>query len=700
VGRFEDMTATGTKPLADSSTLMRLAVPLVLIGAVLVMVVPIPAVGLDVLLAGNITLAILVLLAVLTLRDSLDFSVFPSLLLMTTLLRLALNVSSTRLILLDGYAGKVIDTFGNFVVGGSVVVGLVVFLILVIIQFVVITNGAGRVAEVAARFALDAMPGKQMAIDADLSAGLIDETQARARRERITKESDFYGAMDGASKFVKGDAIAGIVIVIINLVGGFVIGMVTRGMSLAEAASVYSLLTVGDGLVSQIPALLMSLSTGLLVTRVGRDTDLGPTLGEQVLGNPRALRLGAGVVAGLALLPGLPKIPFVTLAALLFFLGGRRAAGRGERDGHDEDGTPTVQASPDDPEALVGRMRIEPLELHLSYDVLDLIDPQRGGDLLERVRALRQQIALDLGLVMPFVRTRDDVSLPASTYRILLHGVEVARGTAPPDRVLVLPAGEGGDLRGLGGEETREPVFGLPAFWVPAGARAGAAASGATVVDRSAVVVTHLAEIVRGHAADLLTRQQVQLLLEGLREDEPLLAGEVGADTLGLPLLHAVLRGLLSERVGIRDLARIVEAVAGRARETQVVEALLAAARAAIGSAIVARLAPDRKLAVATLAPGFEAALNAALRDMDGALHLAIDPERLTELVDGARQAGDAGAGAGLPVALVCGQMLRRPLQRTLDGAGLDLGVLAYPELPAYLELTQIGVIGHALADA
>ncbi|HVL99741.1 MAG TPA: flagellar biosynthesis protein FlhA [Egibacteraceae bacterium] len=672
----------------------RAMVPLLLVAAVLMMVVPVPAVGLDLLLAANITLAVVVLLVVMTLRDSLELSVFPSLLLITTLLRLALNVSSTRLILLEGYAGKIIDTFGNFVVGGSVVVGLVVFLILIVIQFVVITNGAGRVAEVGARFALDGMPGKQMAIDADLSAGLIAEEEARDRRERIAKEADFYGAMDGASKFVKGDAIAGIIIVAINLIGGFAIGTTTRGLSLGESISVYSLLTVGDGLVSQIPALLMSISTGLLVTRVGRDADLGPLLGVQLFSNRRALRLAAGVVAGLALLPGLPKIPFFVLAGGLVALSGRAGAD-GEEPPRADD--VLITPAPDDPEALVAQMRVEPLELHLSYDVLDLIDPAQGGDLLERVRALRQQIALDLGVVLPFVRTRDDVSLPPATYRILLHGVEVARGTAPRDRALALPAGDGSEFAGLAGEQTREPVFGLTAFWIPDGARATAAASGATVVDRSSVIVTHLAEVARGSAAELLSRQQVQLLVEGLRADEPLLAGEVGSESLPLATLHAVLRGLLAERVPIRDLPRIVEAVSARSREGRSVEQLVAAARAAIGSAIVARIAPARRLSVATLDPGLESALHEALRDLDGTLHLAVDPERLGILVEGAQ---GLLAGGEQPVALVCGQLLRRPLQATLAGSGVELPVLAYPELPPTLDLIPIGVIGHAPVDA
>ncbi|MEX0836605.1 MAG: flagellar biosynthesis protein FlhA, partial [Nitriliruptor sp.] len=566
--------------------LARGAMPALLVGAILMMVLPMPAVMLDVLLAINITVAIVILLVVMNLRDTLQLSVFPSLLLMTTLIRLALNVSSTRLVLLDGYAGKVIETFGNFVVGGSIIVGLVVFLILIVIQFAVITNGAGRVAEVAARFTLDAMPGKQMAIDADLAAGLIDEDTARTRRGRIAKEADFHGAMDGASKFVKGDAIAGIIIVVINLVGGLAIGMTTLGMDLGEAGATYALLTVGDGLVSQIPALMISIATGLLVTRVGDDDDhLGPQIGSQLFSNPEALRVAAIVVAGMALLPGLPKLPFLLLAGGLFIGGSRARTEQAAAATASTDVEVAVaRTSSDDPEALIGQMKVEPLELHLAYDILDLTDPARGGDLLDRVRALRQQIANDLGIVMPYVRTRDDVSLPPATYRILLHGVEVGRGTAPRDRVLALPSGEGHELAALGAEETVEPVFNLPAFWVPIEARGAAGAAGATVVDRSSVVVTHLAEVVRQHADELLSRQQVQMLVEGLRYDEPLLAGDIGSDLLPLPVFHAVLRRLLADRVPIRDLGRIADAVGSRASETRSVEHLASAARVALGS--------------------------------------------------------------------------------------------------------------------
>ncbi|HSK97474.1 MAG TPA: flagellar biosynthesis protein FlhA [Euzebyales bacterium] len=674
----------------------RSAVPLFMVGAVMMMVVPIPPALMDVMLALNIALAVLILLSVISISDSMDLSVFPSLILLSTLLRLSLNVSSTRLVLLDGYAGKVIETFGNFVVGGSLIVGLVVFLILVVIQFVVITNGAGRVAEVSARFSLDAMPGKQMAVDADLSAGLIDEREALTRRRRIAQESDFYGAMDGASKFVKGDAIAGIVITVINLLGGFSVGVVQHGLTLGESLERFSLLTVGDGLVSQIPALLMSIATGLLVTRSNDDSELAPLLASQLLGNPKAVRTAGIVVGALGLLPGLPKVPFFVLAGGLL-IAGSRAKARTETVAEEAD-VAVVQANADDPEALVGEMRIESLELHLAYDALDLIDPARGGDLLERVRSLRRQIALELGLIMPYVRTRDDVALPSATYEIMLHGVEVGRSSAPAGRALALPAGDGSELLALGGQQTVEPVFGLQAFWIHRESESAAAAAGATVVDRASVIITHLAEVVRSNAAELLSLQQVQLLIEGLRADEPLLANEVGGDVLSLTMLHRVLQELLRERVGIRDLVRIVGALAVRARQTQSLEHLVSGAREAVGPAICAAIAPDRMLDVVTLDPALENLLHEHLREVDGVLHLVVAPDQTQEIVD---QFAPYLAGAQTrPVALVCGQLLRRPLQRVLSATSIAVPVLAYPELSASLDIRQKGVIGRAAVDA
>jgi len=674
------------------------AVPTMMIGVALMMVIPIPAPILDLLLSANMALAILVLLGTILLKDSLGFSVFPSLLLATTLARLALNVSSTRLILIDAHAGKVIDTFGGFVIGSSVVVGLVVFLILIVIQFAVITNGAGRVAEVAARFTLDAMPGKQMAIDADLTAGLIDEQEARRQRERISQEADFYGAMDGATKFVKGDAIASIVIVLINLIGGLAIGVGSLDLSFGDAADTYSRLTVGDGLVSQIPSLLISIATGLLVTRVGTETDIGSALASQVGGNRQAVRLAGIFVGAMAILPGLPKLPFLAVGGLLWFAGSRPEVDPDETPG--EEDAPVVSVDPDEPEALVGSMRVEPLELHLAYDILDLIDPAEGGDLLDRIKSLRREIAKELGIVMPSVRTRDDVSLAPATYAIKLRGAEVGSGKAPKNRVLALPSGDGSELAGFGGEETVEPVFGLKAFWLPESARNDVAAAGATVVDRSSAIVTHLAEVVRANAAALLTRQDVQLLVEGLRLDEPILANEVGTENLSLGALHAALRRLLEDRVSVRDLGSIVEALSTAATENKSVEYLANAARIALGRQILAGIAPQNRLAVLTLEPGLESEMHESLREVDGALHLALDPNRLDSIRGDLERSFVEAARHEHPAAIVCGQLLRRPLHRMLKGLGFEIPVLGYPELPSNVNLVPIGVIGLAHASS
>ena len=486
-------------------------VPAAIVGVVVMMVLPLPKPLLDLLLAVNLTASLVILLTALTARRALDFSVFPALLLVTTLMRLSLNISSTRLILTEGDAGKVIEAFGHVVVGGSLVVGMVIFLILVIVQFVVITAGAGRVAEVAARFTLDAMPGKQMAIDADLNSGLITDEVAKKRRLDVAREADFYGSMDGASKFVKGDAIAGIIIVVINLLGGFAVGIVQHGMTLQESISRYALLSVGDGLVSQVPALLISVASGIVVTRVQADGDqggLGTDLASQLLRSGPALRTAAGAVVLLGLMPGLPKLPFLVMGAMLLFAASRAAGPAAETteaapDAADEDGEGTG--------IVLEQIRVDPLELELAPDLLDLLDPAQGGSLMERVRSLRKRIASDLGLVVPPVRTVDAAGLPANTYVVKLHGVEAARGEAPAGHAMVL----GDDANGVPGRATVDPVFGMPAKWVQEELADLLASEGATVIDRASVIVTHLSEVVRGSAGDLLTldrRRQKQVV--------------------------------------------------------------------------------------------------------------------------------------------------------------------------------------------
>jgi flagellar biosynthesis protein FlhA len=678
----------------NSKTIGQIAIPAAIVGIVAMMVVPLPTVLLDLLLVTNIAFATLALLASMSTRRVLDFSIFPSFLLIATLFRLALNVSVTRLVLLDGFAGKVIESFGHFVVGGSVIVGLVIFLILIVIQFIVITNGAGRVAEVAARFTLDAMPGKQMAIDADLNAGIIDEHEAKRRRKEIADEADFYGAMDGASKFVKGDAMAAIVIVLINLIGGFAVGILQKKMSFSEAIDHYSLLTVGDGLVAQIPALLISLSSGLIVTRAATESDLGTDLLQQFTRHKRTMQLGAGAIGALAIVPGLPKVPFLLVGGVLFFIASRlpseeEQALAAELAAAEEAEVMLDAPVQETPETLAHEMRVEPLELEIAYDLIDLVDPDRGGDLLDRVRALRRKIALELGIVIPLVRTRDNLDLPAHTYTIRIHGVELGRGEAPPGHVLVIGDGE----TNLPGLQTREPVFGLPATWVPIEFRHQAEVTGGTVVDRASVITTHLAELARQNAGRLLSRQDVKMLVELVKESDPVVIDELNASNTSAGEVQRVLQALLDEGVAIRDLVRIFEVISERARVTKDVEHIVESVRTALGPAISSSYARDGRLPVLTLEPLIEHSLAEALRPSDNGSYLALDPSIAEQLAMAIAREGEAAEMRGVEPVLVCAGQLRPAMKRLLRAAAPRLPVLAYTELGSQLELETIGVV-------
>ena len=670
-----------------------MVVPAAVVAIVLMMVVPLPAFVLDLLLVVSIAGSLLILLMSMYVKRPLDFAIFPALLLVATMFRLSLNVSSTRLVLLDGYAGKVVEAFGVFVIGGSLVVGLVIFLILTIIQFIVITNGAGRVAEVGARFTLDAMPGKQMAIDADLNSGLIDEDTARQRRADVAAEADFYGAMDGASKFVKGDAIAGILITLINLFGGFMIGVVQRGMPMGEAVQTFSLLTVGDGLVSAIPALLISVASGLIVTRSATHGDMGSDMLGQFGRQRSAVRMTGGAVCLLALVPGLPKLPFLLVGGAVLLIAARLPDERSGTKGAAAEQQPALPAapSPDSAEGLAQDMRVEPLELEVAYDLVELVDPGVGGDLLDRVRALRRKLALDLGIVIPLVRTRDDLDLPPHTYAIRVHGVEAGRGEAPSGAVLAI----GDDLGALPGVVTREPVFGLPAKWVPAEVAQQAELMGCTVVDRASVITTHLAEVVRTSAARLLGREDVKVLVDMVRATHPTVVEELTPALLTLGEVQRVLQGLLEEEVAVRDLVRIFEALSERARTTKDPELLGEAVRATLGPAIAAAHAVDGRLPVLAFEPLAEHTMLEALRPGDGGSFLALDPayaERLVVALAGQAQAAEE---RGLRPVLVCSPQLR-PAVRKLVRAATRLPVLSYQELGDSLLLDTIGVVTGA----
>ncbi|WP_433051000.1 flagellar biosynthesis protein FlhA [Dactylosporangium sp. CS-033363] len=675
--------------------LSQYVVPIGIVLIILMMVVPLPAFILDALIAANITLALVIVLVSMYVKRALDFSAFPSLLLIATLFRLALNISATRLVLTNGFAGNVIDAFGHFVVGGSLIVGLVIFLILFIIQFIVITKGAERVAEVGARFTLDAMPGKQMAIDADLNAGLIDEATARKRRTEVTSEASFYGAMDGASKFVKGDAIAAIIITMVNLVGGFAIGMLQRGLSPADSISTYSLLSVGDGLVSQIPALLLSVATGLIVTRSANDGDMGSTVSKQLSQHRNALMIGGGAALALCLVPGLPKLPFLIAGGGVLAIAFRLPK-KTEPSAEDQAAISAAEAEaaapPDPTEVLLSEMRVDPLELALAPDLVDLVEAS-GGDLLERVRALRRKVALELGIVMPPVRTRDDLDLPLSTYVVRISGVEVGRGQAPPGTVLAI--GDGLDF--LPGRAGVEPVFGLAGKWVPAELRHQADLTGATVVDRASVIITHLAEIVRVHASRLLGREDVRALAEVVRRSNPVVIEELTPAVLSLGQIQQVLAGMLDEGVPIRDLVRIFEALSLQAKQSTDPDALLEVARASLGPAIANRYSQDGTLTAITLEPRLEQQLLESMRPTDNGLQLLIDTGRAESILADLTRLTEQGEERGVSPVLVCSPQLRNALRRLVQMALPRLPVLSYSEIAgSTLRIETIGVVNGA----
>ena len=680
-------------------SIAQFGVPVGVVGIVLLLVVPLPAALLDVLIALNITMSLVILLTSMYVRRPLDFSVFPSLILVFTLFRLGLNVASTRLVLRDGFAGQVIDAFGHFVVGGSLVIGLVIFMILVVIQFVVITNGAGRVAEVGARFTLDAMPGKQMAIDADLNSGLIDDDQARQRRADVAAEADFYGAMDGGSKFVKGDAVAGIIITVINLIGGFVIGMVQMGMSAGDSLQRFSLLTIGDGLVTQIPALLLSVSTGIVVTRASAEGDMGTAAAKQLLQSRSALIIaGVGAIA-LALLPGMPKVPFILVGGGLLIVAQRikSSDARDALEVQSKSGAETATPSPDSPEQLIEQMRVHTLEILLSPDLVDLVGSGPEQDLLVRVRALRRKVAMDLGIVVPPVRTRDSVDLPRSTYVVRIAGVEVGRGEAPAGRLLAL----GDDLANLPGQAVVEPVFGLPGKWVPAELRHAAELAGATVVDRVSVLITHLGSIIAQNAPRLLGREDVRVLTEGVKQVNPSVVDELIPGLLTLGEVQRVLQGLLAEEVAIRDLSRIYEALTLRAKVSTEPERLVEAARMALGPALTAQYAHDGTLRVVTLDPALEQSFVEQLRPTETGTQLLVDPVRLDAVLDQLRAAVSCGESSGQPVVLVCAPALRPALHRLVSLGLPRTAVLSYGEVTgAGVQIESVGVVTgvHAIA--
>ncbi len=697
--------------VAEPSRRSDVLVPLGILGIVLMMVLPLPAPLLDALLACSIALAIGVFLTALFIEEALEFSAFPAVVLTATLLRLALNVATTRLILLHGAeghgaAGEMVEAFGRFVVGGNIVVGLVVFLILVVINFVVITKGAGRVAEVAARFTLDAMPGKQMAIDADMSSGLLNAEQARIRREALGHEADFYGAMDGASKFVHGDAIAGLLITAINLVGGLILGL-SAGLDLARSAETFSVLSVGDALVSQVPALLVSAASGIVVTRSATGEPLGRALANQLLGRRRVVGLTAGILTALALIPGVPALPCLVLAGALGLLA-RRLPSEDERTGLP--GSPRAQAAAaaaalsadskrSPAEEIDAALAIDVLTLELGYELVHLVDPGRGGTLLERVAALRRDLASECGIVVPPVHVCDNLDLAPGGYRVLLLGNEIGAGRCSAGRLLAIDAG--GVAPPLEGERTTEPTFGMPATWIHPRDREMAEALGFTVVDHPTMLATQLGELMRGHAHKLLGRQEAQHLLDVLARSSPKLVDDVIPNLLPLGDLLRVLRNLLRERVSIRDLRTILESLADLTVQTKDPEQLTEMVRERMAAHLTARVkGPDGSVAALTLDPRLEDILRRSLREIAAGTGGALDPDMLRGLAASAERAVTKFDALGAQPLVIAPPDLRRYVRAIFERKLPQLWVSSFREIEPSVALRVVESLGLPVSPA
>ena len=693
------MNGTQSLPtLFSIDNLRSLSAPLLIIMILSMMVLPLPPFILDLLFTFNIAISVMVLLVAMYTMRPLDFSVFPTVLLVTTLLRLSLNVASTRVVLLEGHsgpdaAGKVIEAFGHFLVGGNYAVGLVVFIILVVINFVVITKGAGRIAEVSARFTLDAMPGKQMAIDADLNAGLIGEAEARKRRANIAQEADFFGSMDGASKFVRGDAVAGILILLINVIGGLIVGVMQHDMDLGGAAKNYTLLAIGDGLVAQIPALIISTAAGLVVSRVATDEDIAQQVAGQLFGKPQVMLITAAILAVLGLIPGMPNFVFLLLAAGLAGL----AYSSLRRDSTVEPQLPVAATAPMVPAEMqeaswADVAPVDVLGLEVGYRLIPLVDRGQDGELLKRIRGLRKKFAQDVGFLAAPVHIRDNLELKPNGYRIALKGVDVGSGDAYPGQFLAINPGRVAGV--LPGTQTKDPAFGLPAVWIDASAREQAHALGYTVVDASTVVATHLNHVILSHAAELLGRQETQALLDHIAKDSPKLVEDLVPKQLALSTLQRVLQSLLEEGVAIRDMRTIVEALAEHAPRTQDAHDLTAQVRIALGRAIVQSLFPGgAELQVMALDPQLERLLSQTVQsgapDSGG-----LEPGLADTLLRETAHASQKQEEIGLPAVLLVPPTLRLLLSRFLRRAWPALKVLSNSEVPDSRTIRVTAVIG------
>jgi flagellar biosynthesis protein FlhA len=662
-------------------------------GTVLLLIFPVPPIVLDLLLTVSIALALLILLVILYVEEPADFSGFPTLLLFITLFRLALNVATTRLILLDGYAGHIIEAFGNFVVRGNYIVGLVVFFILVLINFIVITKGAGRIAEVAARFTLDAMPGKQMAIDAELSAGVITELEARTRRKKVEQEADFYGAMDGASKFVRGDAIAAILITLINVIGGFAIGVLQKGYTVPESLQRFTLLSIGDGLVSQVPALITSMAAGLLVTRAAAKNNLGTELRNQLLLYPRALTILAGMLFVMALIPGLPMFPFLMLAICtgLVARGMSKSKVTAARE-HTATAKQAEAAQKKEPEKLESLLQVDPFQIELGYGLVNLADQRKGGDLLDRVTGVRRNFTQEMGVIIPPIRLRDNLQMKPNEYRFLIKGAPVAQGSIMAGYWLAMNASNSKVV--LKGIPTTEPVFQLPATWITDAERKNAELAGYTVVDAASVLVTHLSETVKRNCHEIFSRQDVQNLLDNLKQTHATVVNELVPAQLTVGQVQRILQNLLAEGISIRNLSSILEKVGDHAHITKNPDELAEYARRALGAQIIRPFQTDNGAVRAiTLDPRLEQQIAQGMRQTPTELNLVLEPNLARHIIGKLSQYVQQMVASGQQPLVLCAPQIRLGFKRFFESAFAELSVLSYAEVPSRVEVQSAGTV-------
>ncbi len=680
-------------PFARLLSQGEIALALGVIGIFVVLIIPVPPFLLDMLITVNISATLLLLLVTLHAKRPLDLSTFPSILLFLTLFRLALNVAATRQILLHGYGGQVIASFGEFVVGGNIVVGMVVFLVIVVIQFIVITKGTTRISEVAARFTLDAMPGKQMSIDADLNAGLITEDQARSRRESISKEAEFHGAMDGASKFVSGDAIAGIVIVLINIVGGIVMGM-RQGMPVSEALQHYTILTVGDGLVSQIPSFIIATASAVIITKTASSENLGRDLSGQMFSQPKAVAFAAGILAMFSIVPGLPKMPFMILAGffgMLFFIL-RKSNKQILIEEETEKETKKIGQESQSEESVEKLLHVDRMGIEVGYRLVPLVDPQKNGGILERINALRRQMARDMGIMVPPIRVRDNLQLGANQYAIKIRGQEISKGELFPECYLAIDSGT--TTKVIEGMKTSDPAYGLPAQWISGAIKEDAEASGYTIVDPVSVMITHLTEIIKSHAYEILCREDVQKLVENLKKESPTVVEELAPGIMPLASIQEVLKNLLKEQVPIRDMATILETIADCAPVTKDAEVITEYVRQKISRMICQRYQnAEGKIGVISFDPQLEQAIANAIHKTERGNLLALEPNMAQKLIDKLAEIVKGSLSSGYEAVLLTSSNVRSHIRRLIENALPQVPVLSYKEISQGVRIESLGIV-------